>query len=274
MPDRYAVIGHPVAHSRSPAIHAAFAAGTGEDIVYDRVEAPLTGFADTARRFFADGGRGLNVTVPFKEQAFALVDVCDELAIEAGAVNTIRSEGGRLQGFNTDGLGLVRDLTRNIGRLLAGKRILLLGAGGAGRGVVGPLLRQKPEVLCIVNRTIERAQMLVAEFNQRAGNPIRALRWNSFRRIEGPWDIVINATSAGLRDESLPLPHTVFGTPSVAYEMVYGRETLFMRFARERGATIVSDGLGMLVEQAAESFLIWRGTRPRTEKVIEQLRAG
>ena len=258
MTDRYAVFGNPVAHSKSPRIHALFAARTGQDLSYEALLAPLDGFADAVRTFIAAGGRGANVTVPFKEEAFRLAAALTPRARAAGAVNTLAFDGGTIRGDNTDGAGLVRDIETNLGCPLTGSHILLLGAGGAARGVILPLQERRPATLHLANRTAEKAQRLAGEFGIQ-GSGFEALAGHAF-------DIVINATSAGLDDAVLPLPTSVFASGCLAYEMLYGRETPFMTQARAAGAR-VADGLGMLVEQAAEAFFVWRGVRPDTAPV-------
>jgi shikimate dehydrogenase len=263
MTDRYAVFGNPIAHSKSPRIHALFAAQTGQDLRYDALLTPLDGFAAAVREFVAAGGRGANVTVPFKEEAFRLATELTPRARAAGAVNTLSFAAGAIHGDNTDGAGLVRDLTANLGCSLAGKRILLLGAGGAARGVILPLLEEKPAALHIANRTAAKAEELAVAFGI-SGGGFDALAGQTF-------DLVINATSAGLSDATLPLPAGVFAPGCLAYEMLYGRETPFMAQARAARAR-VADGLGMLVEQAAEAFFIWRGVRPDTAPVLAALR--
>ncbi len=263
MTDRYAVFGNPIAHSQSPRIHALFAAQTGQDMRYAAVLAPLDGFAAAVRDFMAAGGRGANVTVPFKEEAFRLTSELTPRAQAAGAVNTLSFDGDAIRGDNTDGAGLVRDLKANLGCDLAGKRILLLGAGGAARGVILPLLEEKPAELVLANRTATKAQALADAFGV-AGGGFEALAGRAF-------DLVINATSTGLSDAPLPLPAGLFAPRALAYEMVYGRETPFMKQARTDGAR-VADGLGMLVEQAAEAFQGWRGQRPATAPVLAALR--
>ena len=267
--DRYAVFGHPVQHSKSPRIHAAFAAQTRQALSYEAIEAPLDGFDATLRAFIAAGGRGGNVTVPFKEQAFALADSCDELATQAQAVNTLRVEpDGRLAGFNTDGIGLLRDLTQNLGVPLRGRRVLLIGAGGAAAGVIGPLLAAGVAELVIANRTAPRAQALVARF---AGQVHTA-------ELTAPgegFDVVLNATAAGLGGQAPAVSVSVFGPQAVAYDLVYGPAAgPFLALARQAGVTACHDGLGMLVEQAAEAFWLWRGVRPATAPVIAALRGG
>lgn len=264
MTDRYAVIGNPVAHSRSPDIHAAFARETSQDIEYGRVLAPLDGFAATVRAFRAQGGRGANVTLPFKEEAFALSTARTRRAEQAGAVNTLRFDGDAVNGDNTDGVGLVRDLRDNLGVAIAARHVLVIGAGGAGRGVLGPLADEKPGRLVIANRTHARAVELAGRFCIEAVE-IGALAGARF-------DLVINATSASLGGGEFPLPAGLFGTGSLAYDMMYGKgETPFLAGARAQGA-VTADGLGMLVEQAAESFLFWRGVRPATRPVLEAIR--
>lgn len=265
MTDRYAVFGHPIAHSKSPLIHAAFARQTGQDMTYEAILAPLDGFAASIAAFAAAGGRGANVTVPFKEEAYRLATQLSPRAEHAGAVNTLVFDGGAIRGDNTDGAGLVADLTRNLNRTLAGKRILLLGAGGAARGVIEPLLDQAPAALAIANRTVSRAQELADLFG-------RGVVACGFEDTDGPFDVVINATAASLAGELPPLSPAIFAGDSLAYDMMYGRDTPFLAFAREHGAA-TADGLGMLVEQAAEAFYVWRGVRPDTAPVIAHLRA-
>jgi shikimate dehydrogenase len=268
MTDRYAVFGNPIAHSKSPRIHAAFARQTGQDIAYEALLAPLDGFADAVRAYRAQGGRGANVTVPFKEQAHALADRLSDRARAAGAVNTLSFDEHGIHGDNTDGAGLVRDLTRNLGLDLAGRDILLLGAGGASHGVILPLLNEHPARLFIANRNADRAALLAGQFarDEIQGGGFPALRGERF-------DLVVNATSASLAGDMPPLPDAVFKPGALAYDMMYGRDTPFLAFAREHGAR-TADGLGMLVEQAAEAFFVWRGVRPDTAPVIAELRAG
>ena len=265
MNDHYAVFGHPIAHSKSPQIHAAFARQTGQDMTYEAILAPLDGFAESVAAFIAAGGRGANVTVPFKEAAFRLADRLSPRAQRAGAVNTLSFDADGILGDNTDGAGLVADLTRNLHRTIAGKRVLLLGAGGAARGVVEPLLDQQPAALVIANRTVSRAQELAELF----GHGVIA---SGFSGIGSPFDLVINATSASLAGELPPLSPAIFTADTLAYDMMYGRDTPFLGFARSHGAA-TADGLGMLVEQAAEAFSLWRGVRPDTAPVIASLRA-
>lgn len=268
-PDRYAVIGNPVAHSKSPEIHAWFAAQTAQDLIYERLLAPMEGFADTVRAFIHGGGRGANVTVPFKLEAYALANVLSERAQAAGAVNTLSFDSDRIVGDNTDGVGLVTDIVSNAGMVLRGKRVLLLGAGGAARGVVLPLLSEHPAQLMIANRTKSKALDLAAHFSNRQNN----LKAAAFSELNEPFDIIINATSASLADEVPAIPISLFNDRVFAYDMMYGAQlTSFLRLASSRGAT-PRDGLGMLVEQAAESFFVWRGLRPATAPVYARLRA-
>ena len=269
MTDRYAVIGNPVAHSKSPQIHAAFARQTGQDMEYGQVLAPLDDFRGAVARFRAAQGRGLNVTLPFKEQALALATVQSDRARAALAVNTLRFDSETVFGDNTDGAGLIQDLRGNLGFAMTGKRVLLLGAGGAARGAIAPLRAEGPASLIIANRTLERALVLERQY----GPPLRA---SSYETLAGKqFDIVINATSASLAGSIPPLPAGVFAGGSLAYDMMYGEgRTPFLEHAARTGAGRAADGLGMLVEQAAESFLVWRGVRPQTAPVLAALRAG
>jgi shikimate dehydrogenase len=271
MSDKYCVIGNPIAHSKSPDIHAAFALDTGQDIVYERCLAPLDGFADTVRGLVESGYRGANVTVPFKLEAAAIATRLEERARLAGAVNTLRFENGEIVGDNTDGPGLVADIVRNAGVALAGKRILMLGAGGAARGVVLPILQHGPREIVIANRTRATADALVAHFAGRLAHPGQ-LSSCGFEEIGGAFDVVINATSASLSSAMPPVPAVAFCQDTLALDMMYGKTpSPFMQFAASHGAA-VRDGLGMLVEQAAEAFAIWRGVRPQTATILEQMR--
>lgn len=269
MTDHYCVLGNPVAHSRSPAIHAQFAAQSGQDVVYEALLAPLEGFADTVHGFIAAGGKGANVTVPFKEEAFRLSNRLSPRAERAGAVNTLTFTADEITGDNTDGAGLVRDIEANLGFPLAGKRILLLGAGGAARGVIAPLLACKPAGMTIANRSADKAQALAEQFSD-----IAAVDAGNFAKTASSrFDVIINATSASLAGEVLPLPAGIFAPGSLAYDMMYGKgETPFLALARAQGAAHLADGLGMLVEQAAEAFLVWRGVRPDSRPVLAALR--
>jgi shikimate dehydrogenase len=266
MTDRYVVIGNPVGHSKSPWIHAQFARATGQDIDYGRIEPPVDGFNAAVDAFRAAGGRGANVTLPFKAIAFHYCAELSPRARAAGAVNTLVLDQAKAFGDNTDGVGLVRDLQVNLDCALEGRRVLLLGAGGAAQGVVQPLLDAGIAGLVVVNRTAARAQALAVRFPGVRGGGYELL-------AEGVYDLVVNATATGLVGERPPVPASAFAPGALAYDMVYGRDTPFLAFARENHAR-ASDGTGMLVEQAAESFLIWRGVRPPTEAVLHALRNG
>ena len=262
MTDRYAVIGNPVAHSLSPRIHAAFAQQSGQDIEYGAILAPVDGFAAAAEAFRAQGGRGLNVTVPFKLDAFALATALTERAQSAGAVNTLKFDGREALGDNTDGAGLGVSLTH--------KRILLMGAGGAARGVALPLLEQKPALLAIANRTVEKAIALAAHWISQGD--VRGGGYDDF--ADERFDVIINATSASLTGDVPPLSKRACASAMLAYDMVYGeRATRFLVAAKSLGVSHTADGLGMLIAQAAESFLLWRGVRPDTGPVIAMLSA-
>ncbi|SFA79799.1 shikimate dehydrogenase [Collimonas sp. OK607] len=268
----YVVIGNPIAHSKSPDIHARFAAATGQDMEYARLLAPLDGFVATVREFVAQGGRGANVTVPFKLEAYALASKLTARAKAAGAVNTLKFDGDEILGDNTDGVGLVNDIVLNAGFDLAHKKILLLGAGGAARGVLLPLLECRPAQLTIANRTTAKVLELVQQFQQ-YNVGARTLSACGFAEVQQQYDLVINATSASLQAELPPISASAFGPATLAYDMMYGAQpTVFMQFAAAHGAQ-VRDGLGMLVEQAAESFFVWRGVRPHTDAVFAALRA-
>ena len=269
MTDRYCVFGNPVAHSRSPAIHARFAAQCHQDLSYEALLAPLDGFSATAREFVAAGGKGANVTLPFKEEAFRLCARHSARAERAGAVNTLDFTGSGIFGDNTDGAGLVRDIEVNLGFPLAGKRVLLLGAGGAARGAIAPILERRPASLFIANRNRDKADALAGQFSDLA-----TVDAGNFAKTAGrTFDVVINATSASLSGAALPLPAGIFAPGSLAYDMMYGKgETPFLALAREQGAAHLADGLGMLVEQAAEAFLVWRGVRPDSAPVLAALR--
>jgi shikimate dehydrogenase len=273
MTDRYAVVGNPVAHSKSPLIHAEFARQTGQDIEYGRLLAPLDGFRATVEAFRGAGGSGLNITLPFKLEAFELAQRRSHRALDAAAVNTLKFESDGIFGDNTDGVGLVRDLESNLAFALAGSRVLLMGAGGAAQGVMGPLLAAHPAALVIGNRTVDKAQALAQRF--RAGAPGMDIRASSYAELGGgEFDLVINATSASLSDTAPELPDGVFAAGCTAYDMVYGKGlTPFLDLAQQQGASRLADGLGMLVEQAAESFLVWRGVRPLTAPVIAKLKS-
>jgi shikimate dehydrogenase len=269
--DRYCVFGNPIAHSKSPEIHAAFAAQTGQDLEYERRLAPLDGFADAVRSFIAEGGKGANVTVPFKLEAVKLAQALTIRARAAGAVNTLVFSDEGIIGDNTDGAGLVADIVVNAGVPIAGKRVLLLGAGGAARGVVLPILEHRPAKLVIANRTVATAEALVEQFAALGGEGVVSAC--GFADIEGAYDIVINATAASLSAEVPPVSPSVFAPGSLALDMMYGASpTVFLQFAAQHGAQL-RDGLGMLVEQAAEAFQLWRGVQPATSDVLHNLRA-
>ena len=269
MPDRYAVMGHPIAHSKSPFIHRRFAADTGEPVAYDALLVEPGGFRDAVERFRAQGGRGLNVTIPFKEEAFALAGRRAGRAERAGAVNTLWFDDTAVCGDNTDGIGLVRDLTRNLAVDVEGRSVLLLGAGGAARGVVGPLLDERPRRLVIANRTTSRAVELARRFEGQG--PVGVVALDALPA--GGFDLIVNATAASLAGALPPLPRGTLHPGGVAYDTAYAaRPTPFVDWGAGQCAAIATDGLGMLVEQAAESFRLWRGREPRTGPVIEALR--
>ena len=264
-PARYAIIGHPVAHSRSPQIHAEFARLTGQAMHYVRIEAPLHGFAAALREFLASGGCGANVTLPFKEEAFGLSHVQTPRAKKAHAVNTLCVHAdGTLLGDNTDGAGLINDLRRNHQVILEGARILLLGAGGAARGVLAALLAEKPALVHVANRTPERAHKLAAHH---AYARVMSSGFDNVQRQT--FDVIINATTASFAGELPPLPADCLNPGATCYDLAYGeRPTVFMHWAEQAGAALVLDGWGMLVEQAAESFYVWRGLRPPTATLL------
>jgi shikimate dehydrogenase len=268
--DRYAVIGNPIAHSKSPRIHAAFAQSLGHDVRYEAILGQPGAFTAAVDAFRREGGRGMNVTVPFKVEAHAYATTLSERARDAGAVNTLAFDGDSVLGDNTDGAGLVADIVHRLRCPLAGKRVLLMGAGGAARGVTLPILNEHPSLLVIANRTLSKARLLEERFAP--FGPVRAIGYGELgSRV---FDVVVNATSASLGNEIPPVPTTVFAPGALAYDMVYGDQpTRFMQFALEAGAARAVDGLGMLVGQAAESYFLWRGVRPDTEPVVAMLRA-
>jgi shikimate dehydrogenase len=269
--DRYCVFGNPIGHSKSPAIHAAFAAQTGQQLTYEARLAPLDGFAAAVQAFIAEGGKGANVTVPFKLEAHKLAQALTVRAQAAGAVNTLHFTEQGIIGDNTDGAGLVADIVNNAGVAITGKRVLLLGAGGAARGGVLPLREHRPARRGIANRTVATAGELARQFAALGGADV--VSGCGFAQVAGPFDIVINATSASLQGDLPPLPDGVFAPGTLALDMMYGREpTVFMQYASAHGA-LARDGLGMLVEQAAEAFAVWRGVHPATGEVLRQLRA-
>jgi shikimate dehydrogenase len=268
MTDRYAVIGNPIAQSKSPLIHSTFATLTGQDLEYTRIEGALGGFAKAVDAFRAAGGRGMNITAPFKLDAFAYATEHSERAQLAGAVNALKFDGQRVIAENFDGIGLVRDLTHNLSCALKGKRVLLLGAGGATRGALLPFLEQQPAQLVIVNRTVAKAQELADKF--KTSGSISASGYNDLGTQQ--FDLVLNATSASLHAELPPVPTSVFAAGALAYELAYGKGlTPFLQLARSAGVQRLADGVGMLAEQAAEAFEWWRGVRPDTKDVIAKL---
>ena len=273
-PDRYGVVGHPIAHSKSPFIHSRFAAATHQHMVYERYDIRPEEFGQRLREFFDEGGCGLNVTLPHKEAAAKFADRLTPRARLAGAVNTLRRcSDGTIEGDNTDGAGLLADLS-HLGVRLTGARILVLGAGGATRGILAPLLEQAPATVFIANRTAARAEQLAREFAEQAGKHC-TLRGGGFEHIPAdPADLVLHATSLGLEGQVPAIPQGVLGAVTLAYDIGYGTtDTPFTRWAREHGAGRVAQGLGMLVEQAAEAFFLWRGIRPETESVRHELQA-
>jgi len=267
--DDYAVMGNPISHSKSPSIHTIFAEQTQQSILYTAIHVDLGGFKQAVGNFAATGGKGLNITVPFKREAWELVSERSERAQRAGAINTIKIEGDKLFGDNTDGVGLVNDLTKNHAVALKDKNILLMGAGGAARGVLVPLLEQNPGSLFVANRTPDKAKDLADDFSD-AGN-VKGGGYEALADLK--FDVVINATAASLQGDLPPLPDTLLNDNATCYDMMYGAEpTPFMQWATSHKAGKVLDGLGMLVEQAAESFFIWRGVKPETKVVIVKLR--
>lgn len=269
--DRYCVFGNPIAHSKSPDIHAAYAAQTGHAVQYEKRLAPVDGFAAAVHAFIAEGGKGANVTVPFKLEAVKVANALTIRAQAAGAVNTLHFTEDGIIGDNTDGAGLVADIVGNAGMPIGGRRVLLLGAGGAARGVVLPILEHRPAQLVIANRTVSTAQALADQFAALGGDGVVSAC--GYLEIDGAFDLVINATAASLSSELPPVPATVFAPGALALDMMYGKEpTVFLQFAASHGAA-VRDGLGMLVEQAAEAFAVWRGVHPDTAPVLQSLRA-
>ncbi|HTR05264.1 MAG TPA: shikimate dehydrogenase [Paraburkholderia sp.] len=276
MTDPYAVIGHPIGHTKSPLIHGLFAEATHQAMSYVAIEGPLDpddGFAKVVRQFAADGGKGMNVTAPFKLKAFALADERSERATLAGATNALKFENGRIVAENFDGIGLLRDIEVNLGVPLAGKRVLMLGAGGAARGALLPFLAAGPAELVVANRDVSKGEALVAlvaQVDSRATG-LRACGYGDLA-TRGRFDLVVNATSASLTGDLPPVPPGVFSPEGTAYELAYGKRlTPFLRLARNAGVHGVADGVGMLVEQAAEAFAWWRGVRPSTAAVIDRL---
>ncbi len=274
MTDRYAVIGNPISHSKSPLIHTQFAYQTGQDLSYEAILAPLDGFRDTVLTLCDAGWRGVNITVPFKFEAFQLATDLTARAQAAQAVNTLKFDGTEIIGDNTDGAGLVADIERNLDFTLQGKRVLLMGAGGAAYGVALPVLNAGA-FITVANRTEDKAHQLAAVFAVHG-----SIQGSSYTALAGSqFDCVINATSSSLADSLPPLPQGanakrggIFASDALAYDMMYGKRSPFLLFAKEQGAARLADGLGMLVEQAAESFFLWRNLRPDTAPVIAKLR--
>lgn len=267
--DRYGVMGYPVSHSRSPVIHRLFAMQTGQNMQYELLQVSPEKLETAVRQFQRTGGKGLNITVPHKSAVVQLVDQISERASTAGAVNTLTFKGGEIHGDNTDGIGLLRDLGINLGLQLQGANILILGAGGATRGIVGPLLQMQPRSLSVANRTLDKAQIIADHFAKHG--PISACRFDMVP-VGDPYDLVINATSAGVRGEMPPYPESAVSEKTFCYDLSYGLNvTPFSKWARELGAVNSVMGWGMLVEQAAESFEIWRGVRPDTAPVLKQM---
>jgi len=275
MSDRYAVIGNPIAHSKSPQIHLSFAQATAQDITYERLLAPADGFGAAVDAFRAQGARGLNITAPFKLDAYSYATELTEQARWAGAVNAMKFEGDRVLADNFDGVGLVRDVVHNLGCPMAGRRVLVLGAGGATRGLLLPFLQQHPACLMIANRSLDKAQALAARAAAQAGadTEVAACDYVGLAaHAGGGFDLVFNATSASQGGQALPVPASVYAHGCLAYDLVYGKGlTPFLQAAQAAGAGRVVDGVGMLVEQAAEAFAWWRGVRPRTDAVIRAL---
>lgn len=272
MTDHYAVIGNPIGHTKSPLIHGLFAEETRQDLRYTAIEGPVEpqeAFAEVVRAFAAAGGKGMNVTAPFKLKAFAMADECSERATLAGAANALKFEDGRILADNFDGIGLVRDIEVNLGLSIAGKRVLMLGAGGAARGALLPFLDACPAEMIIANRDVAKGQALAAQVAGRGA--LVACGYADLERM-GHFDLVVNATSASLTGDLPPVPPGVFSPKGTAYELAYGKRlTPFLRLASNAGVLGVADGVGMLVEQAAEAFAWWRGVRPPTSAVIDQL---
>ena len=271
--DLYRVIGNPVSHSQSPWIHTRFAALTGQTLQYDKQRVPVDGFVSAVQQFFAEGGRGCNVTVPFKFEAAALATQVSDRAQLAQAANTLTVQNGTIQADNTDGAGLVNDIQRNAGFDLAGRRILLIGAGGASAGVLAPLIQTQPASITVANRTVDKAHALVNRHTALALLQKTELVAQTLQGLEGDFDVIINATTSSLSGGAVPVAASTLKPGALAYDMMYGPAAQgFMTWAREHGAQ-PRDGLGMLVEQAAEAFLIWRGVLPPSQQVLAELRA-
>lgn len=269
-PDRYLVLGEPIAHSLSPNIHTAFAKQTGENLVYQARLCPKAHFSDCLKSEILQGAQGFNITVPLKEVAYQAADTLSQEAKEAKAVNTLQLlADGRLYGHNTDGLGFIRDFLNNCSGQIEGQNVLILGAGGAVRGILGPLLRERPQSVLLANRTKSKAEALEAEFDS------KLLQASGLDEVPAtPFDLVIQGTAAGLEQSVPQVPAEVIAPTTQCYDLIYSiqNQTPFLSWARQQGAEACFDGLGMLVEQAAESFLLWRGVRPETEAVLKMLR--
>lgn len=271
--DLYCVMGHPVAHSQSPWIHARFAELTGQDIRYIKREIALDQFASGVQAFMDEGGKGCNITVPFKFEAAALATHTSERGLLAQACNTLTFSGGKITADNTDGLGLVDDIAHNAGVSLKGQRVLLIGAGGAAAGVLGPLIHAQPAHISVANRTLHRAELLTARHQSLAALQNVELQAHDLHHLDGPFDIVINATASSLGGQGVPVDARVLKPGALAYDMMYGAQAKpFMDWARAHGA-VPRDGLGMLVSQAAEAFYLWRGVMPPAAQVLGELRA-
>ena len=272
MKDQYAVFGNPIAQSKSPVIHHMFAAQTKQILEYRAYLVEIDGFNEAAQDFLAAGGLGLNITVPFKVDAFKFSQQVSPAATLAGAVNTLSFRNDTIVGDNTDGVGMVRDIVEGCGWELKGKRVLMLGAGGAAAGVLHPLLQERPATLVIANRTLAKAQHLLEKAS--SSNSVSELCATTLEELNTPFDVIINASSAGLAGEPPQISEAVIQPATFCYDMVYGpQQTPFLKWAQKHGASELSDGLGMLVEQAAESFYIWRGVRPKTSAVLQTLRS-
>ncbi len=272
MTDQYAVLGNPIAHSKSPMIHEAFAKQTNQAMYYEAILAPLDGFAQTVYRLKAEGYKGLNVTVPFKFEAFGLAHQLKPSVINAEAANTLIFDAESIIAENTDGVGLVTDIQKNLAVSLQNQRILLIGAGGAAQGVAPEIAKHMPALFVVANRTMEKVYAMQRKLEAMSDCPMTPITASLFEQLDGQvFDVVINATSTGLTDSALPIPDNLFTQKTLAYDMMYGRDTPFMQQARLAGAQ-VADGLGMLVEQAAEAFYLWRGVRPDTRSVMQIMR--
>tara|TARA_Y100001936_G_scaffold253636_1_gene319645 strand:- start:844 stop:1665 length:822 start_codon:yes stop_codon:yes gene_type:complete len=270
MSDAYAVIGNPIIHSKSPMIHTAFSKQTKQEMQYKALFAPLNGFTKAVKAFKKNNGRGMNVTIPFKFSAYKISTHLSQHAKAAHSVNTLVFSNTGIYGHNTDGIGLIRDIVNNLGFTITSKKILLCGAGGAASGILLSLLKENPHTIVITNRTIQKAYKLKNQFS--SFNNIVASN-NNIEIAKKKFDLVINATSTSLIGEPLILPKNIFSSKSMAYDLMYSnKQTPFLQFAEKEGAKYLSDGTGMLVEQAAESFLLWRGIRPRTKEIIKNIR--